>query len=74
MKGQTQKEMKKMRWERNEQKQKVTKKGWKNVSKEKHKKSKEIHFKNTEEFFFREREIQSDKTNKTGVCSQKCFS
>ena len=40
-----------MRWERNEQKQKVMKKGWKNVSKEKHKKSREIHLKNTEEFF-----------------------
>ena len=30
-------------------------------------KNREIHFKNTEEFFKREREIQSDETDKTGT-------
>ena len=72
IKGQTEKEMKKeVNAKRDEQKQEVMKKGRKKLVRKK--KSKEIHFKNTEEFFQRER-YKAIKTNKTGVCSQKCFS
>ena len=77
IRGKTKEMKKEANTKRDEQKQEVMRKGWKkNLMKEKHKKcfvSREIRFKKHGRVFLR-KVFKNDKTNKKGICSQKCFS